>query len=165
MDVNADGSLSVDEYLRVAEALYAAGDIARFPDWRTGEAIRIEHWRLAEQHGRVAAHNLAGKPTPFRGVPFFWTEQFDLYLQYVGYAGAWDDLIICGDLAARNFLAFYVRDGRVLAAAGMGQDRQMAAIAELMRHQALPRPEELAAGPLDFPELLGRLPHPEDWQK
>ncbi|MBM4272935.1 MAG: Rieske 2Fe-2S domain-containing protein [Deltaproteobacteria bacterium] len=161
VDVNADGSVSVDECLKVAEGLYAAGDIARFPDWRTGEAMRIEHWRLAQQHGRVAAHNMAGKPVAFRGVPFFWTEHFDLNLQYVGFAAAWDDLIIHGDLAARNFLAFYVREGRVLAAAGINQDRKLAAIAELMRQEALPRLEELAAGPLDFSELLGRLPQLE----
>ena len=50
---HADGSVTVDKYLRVADGLYAAGDIARFPDWRSGELIRIEHWRLAQQHGRV----------------------------------------------------------------------------------------------------------------
>jgi NADPH-dependent 2,4-dienoyl-CoA reductase/sulfur reductase-like enzyme/nitrite reductase/ring-hydroxylating ferredoxin subunit len=161
MEINADGSISVDEYLKVAEGLYAAGDIARFPDWRTGEAIRIEHWRLAEQHGRAAARNMAGRPTPFRGVPFFWTEHFDLNLQYVGFATAWDDLIVQGDLGARDFLAFYVREGRVLAAAGINRDRQLAAIAELMRRGAMPLAQELAAGPLDFPERLARLPQPD----
>jgi NADPH-dependent 2,4-dienoyl-CoA reductase/sulfur reductase-like enzyme/nitrite reductase/ring-hydroxylating ferredoxin subunit len=157
VEVNANGSVSVDEFLRVTDGLYAAGDIARFPDWRTGEAIRIEHWRLAEQHGQVAARNMAGKPTPFRGVSFFWTEHFDLNLQYVGFAKTWDDLIVHGDLEARNFFAFYVREGLVLAAAGINQDRQLAAIAELMRQGAMPPPRDLAAGPVDFPGLLKRL--------
>ena len=152
--LNPDGSVSVDEHLRAGEDLYAAGDIARFPDWRTGEAIRIEHWRLAEQHGRLAAHNMAGKRVPWGGVPFFWTEQFDLTLQYLGYAPTWDDIIFYGDLKERNFLAFYVKDGRVLAAAGLNRDREMTAIAELMRVDKMARASELRGGQVD---LAGRL--------
>jgi len=144
---NPDGSLTVDQYLMAAPDLYAAGDIARFPDWRTGEMIRIEHWRLAQQHGRVAAHNLAGKKVPFAGVPFFWSEQFDLFLQYVGFVTDWEEVIFHGEVAARNFLACYVKGGRVLAAAGLGQDRQLAALAELMRLNKAPTPGELKAAP------------------
>ena len=72
VELNADGSVSTDRRLQVTEGLYAAGDVARFPDWRDGDAIRIEHWRLAEQHGRVAAHNMAGRRVEFVEVPFFW---------------------------------------------------------------------------------------------
>lgn len=143
VELNADGSVTVDRYLSVTANVYAAGDIARFPDWRTGETIRVEHWRLAEQHGRVAAHNMAGKKTEFKGVPFFWTDHFDQTLQYVGYVTDWDDLIVHGDLAGRNFMAFYVKAGKVLAAAGLQHDRQLAAIAELMRLDRLPSPEQL----------------------
>ncbi len=101
--LNADGSVSTDRRLKAAEGLYAAGDVARFPDWRTGAAIRIEHWRLAEQHGRIAAHNMAGRQVEFAGIPFFWSEQFDLFLQYVGHAESWDELIVHGDLAGTQF--------------------------------------------------------------
>ena len=101
--LNADGSVSTDRRLQVTEGFYAAGDVARFPDWRDGSAIRIEHWRLAEQHGRVAAHNMAGRGVEFAGMPFFWSEQFDLFFQYVGHAESWDELIVHGDLAGRNF--------------------------------------------------------------
>ena len=66
-------------------------------------------------------------------MPFFWSEQFDLFLQYVGYAASWDELIVHGDLPGRNFLAFYVKGNRVMAAAGLQRDRQLAALAELMR--------------------------------
>jgi len=155
--LNPDGSVTVDQYLRAAEDLYAAGDMARFPDWRTGEAIRIEHWRLAEQHGRLAAHNMAGKPTPWRGVPFFWTEHFDQNLQYVGFASSWDEIIFDGDIEDRKFLAFYVRENRVLAAAGLGRDREMTAIAELMRLGHLPGPDALRRGTVDVVESLRRL--------
>jgi apoptosis-inducing factor 3 len=147
VSLNADGSVSTDRRLRVAEGLYAAGDVARFPDWRTGAAIRIEHWRLAAQHGRVAAHNMAGRQVEFAGIPFFWSEQFDLFLQYVGHAESWDELIVHGDLPGRNFLAFYVKDNRVMAAAGLQRDRQLAAMAELMRLEQTPGPEELRRNP------------------
>ncbi len=145
--LNADGSVTTDRRLQVADGLYAAGDVARFPDWRDGSPIRIEHWRLAAQHGRVAAHNMAGRQVEFAGVPFFWSEQFDLFLQYVGYAASWDELIVHGDLPGRNFLAFYVKGNRVMAAAGLQRDRQLAALAELMRLDRLPAPEELRRNP------------------
>ncbi len=147
--LNSDGSVSTDRQLRVIEGLYAAGDVARFPDWRDGSLIRIEHWRLAEQHGRVAAHNMAGRQVEFAGVPFFWSEQFDLFLQYVGYAASWDEVIVHGDLAARDFLAFYVKDNRVMAAAGLQRDRQLAALAELLRLERMPAADELRRNP-DF---------------
>ena len=147
VDLNPDGSVSVDKYLKVADGLYAAGDIARFLDWRTGEAIRIEHWRLAQQHGRVAAHNMAGKPTEFRGVPFFWSELFEAMPQYVGYASKWDEIIVHGDLAARNFVAFYGQDGRIMAACGLQHDAQMAALAELMRLDKMPSAEHVRTNP------------------
>ena len=71
---------------------------------------------------------------------FFWSEHFDQFLQYVGHATAWDDLIIQGDLTTRNFLAFYVKGDRILAAAGLQRDRQLAAFSELMRLDKLPSP-------------------------
>ena len=153
--LNADGSLSTNRRLQVTEGLYAAGDVARFPDWRDGSAIRIEHWRLAEQHGRVAARNMAGRGVEFAGMPFFWSEQFDLFLQYVGHAESWDELIVHGDLPGRNFLAFYVKGNRVMAAAGLQHDRQLAAMAELMRQDQAPAPEELRRNP-DF-DAVARL--------
>ena len=155
--LNPDGSITVDQCLRVREDLYAAGDIARFPDWRTGESIRIEHWRLAEQHGRLAAHNMAGKAAPWRGVPFFWTEQFDLNLQYVGYAATWDEIIFYGDPRERKFIAFYTKDNRVLAAAGLEHDREMTAIAELMRLSQMPTTQELKKKQVDLVDRLRSL--------
>ena len=68
---NPDGSVSTDKYLRVTEGLYAAGDVARFPDWRTGEPMRIEHWQVAEAHGFAAARNMLGQQQPYRGSAFF----------------------------------------------------------------------------------------------
>ena len=76
-------------------------------------------------------------------MPFFWSELFQLMPQYVGYAASWDEVIIHGDLAARNFVAFYAKGNKVLAAVGLEHGAQMAAIAELLRLEQLPAAEEL----------------------
>lgn len=149
-----DQSVLVDEYLRAADGLYAAGDIARFPDWRTGEATRIEHWRIAAQHGRIAAYNMAGQTVKFAGVPVFWTMQFKFPLRYVGHAEQWDEIIFDGNLQKREFMAFYVKDNQVLAAAASQRDTEMAAISELMRLNLMPQPNELRAGSVDWAAQL-----------
>lgn len=147
----------VDARMRAADQLYAAGDITSFPDPRTGERVRIEHWRTAQQQGRVAAHNMAGRPADFDGVPFFWTRQFDTGLLYVGHAAHWDEIVYQGDVAARDFLAFYVKDGRALAAAGVNRDRDVAAVEELIRLNLMPGADELKGGATDFAGLLHAL--------
>jgi NADPH-dependent 2,4-dienoyl-CoA reductase/sulfur reductase-like enzyme/nitrite reductase/ring-hydroxylating ferredoxin subunit len=154
VSLHDDGGVIVDAHLRAAEGLYAAGDIARFPEARTGERVRIEHWRAAQQQGRVAAHNMAGKATTFDAVPFFWTRQFDAGLLYVGHASRWDEIIYQGDVAGRDFIAFYVSDGRVSAAAGMNRDREMALMEELLRLDRLPSPAQLRDGTPDLSLLL-----------
>ncbi|MDI6852798.1 MAG: FAD-dependent oxidoreductase [Deltaproteobacteria bacterium] len=153
--LNPDGSITVDKYLSFGDGLYAAGDVARFPDWRTGELIRIEHWQLAEVHGFTAARNMAGHKVEFVDVPFFWSVHFDDYLYYVGHAGSWDDIIWHGSPAEGRFVAFYVKGGRVLAAAGIGYDHGMAYLAELIRQGKMPTPEELRRGASG--ELLSHL--------
>ncbi len=154
VNLHKDGGVVVDEHLRAADGLYAAGDIAWFPSPLAGERQRIEHWRTALQQGRIAAHNMVGKNVAYRGVPFFWTRQFDIGLVYVGHATNWDEIIFQGDVPTQNFLAFYVKDGRVLAVAGMNREREMAAIEELMRLESLPSPDQLRSGPVNFLELL-----------
>jgi NADPH-dependent 2,4-dienoyl-CoA reductase/sulfur reductase-like enzyme/nitrite reductase/ring-hydroxylating ferredoxin subunit len=154
VSLHADGSVIVDSHLRAADELYAAGDIARFPDPRTGEPARIEHWRTAEQQGRVAAHNMAGKAVSYDSVPFFWTRQFDAGLLYVGHVARWDEIIYHGDVAARDFLAFYVKENRVLAVAGMNRDQDMAAVEELMRLDRMPEPAQFKGNTVNLLELL-----------
>ena len=149
-----DQSVPVDEYLCAGDGLYAAGDIARFPDWRTGEATRIEHWRIAAQQGRIAAYNMAGQPIKFRGVPVFWTMQFEFPLRYVGHAEQWDEIIVDGDLQKREFIAFYVKDHQVLAAATSQRDTETAAISELMRLNQMPDPEILRSSNFDLVKQL-----------
>lgn len=143
LETNDDGSVTVDSHLRLSEDVYAAGDIARFPDWRTGGSIRIEHWRLAQQHGQVAAKNMAGGDVEYLGIPFFWTNQHMVIAQHVGFARDWDDLVVDGDIDEQQFVAWYVKDGKVLAAAGCQEDRRMAAAAEVLRESPLPSVEEI----------------------
>ena len=126
-----DGGLVVDATLRAAPGLYAAGDIASFPHHGDGEPIRVEHWRVAQQHGRVAALNMLGRNTRYDAVPFFWTIQYMKRLDYVGHAASWDEVVLHGDLDKPEFLAYYVKDGRVAAAAGLGRDGDTAALIEL----------------------------------
>lgn len=137
-----DGGLTVDQQLRLAPGVWAAGDVARYREPHTGRDVRIEHWRLAEQHGRAAARSMAGRDAPFTGVPFFWTQQFDLRIGYAGAGQGWEDLIVVGDLAAHDFTAFYAAGEQVLAACGT-QDDELAAFLELMELGAVPAASEL----------------------
>jgi NADPH-dependent 2,4-dienoyl-CoA reductase/sulfur reductase-like enzyme len=160
VQTNPDGSVTVDEHFRLKGSVYAAGDIARFPDWRTGELIRIEHWCLAEQQGRVAACNMAGHETVYRSVPFFWTNQFKVIVQYVGHARAWDEIIFQGSPDEHAFLAFYAKGNRVLAVAGADRDRQIAAAGELIRLDRMPTPQELKDGAVDLLQRLEEIKAP-----
>jgi len=130
-----DGGVAVDAQLRVAEGLYAAGDIAAFPLYGSGERIRVEHWRVAEQHGRVAALNMMGRSTSYDAVPVFWTINFMKRLDYVGHATDWDEIVIDGDTEKPEFIAFYAKAGRVQAVAGWSRDQQIALAISLMEER------------------------------
>ena len=129
------GGFALGRNLRLAPSLWAAGDIASV------DGTRIEHWRLAEQHGRTAAEamfayatgNAHGPSYPFTGVPLFWTFHFGKRLNYAGHANAWDSIELDGDPAKMDFLAFYVRDGSVAAVLGCGRDTAIAALMEPLR--------------------------------
>ncbi len=139
LTLHRDGGVVANKYLEIADDLYAAGDIVHFPDPRTSELARIEHWRTAMQQGRTAAHNMAGNVTEFTSVPFFWTTQFGVSLRYVGHAKEWDRIILDGDLDEQDFLAVYIKDDKVLAVAGIKRDRELAIWEERIRKDEIPR--------------------------
>lgn len=155
-----DSGVIVDEHMRAADGVFAAGDIAYFPHRLTGKRQRIEHWRTAMQQGRIAAKNMAGKDVAYDSVPFFWTRQFDAGLLYVGHAASWDEIVYQGDVAATDFLAFYVKGGQVLAVAGMNRDREMAAAEELMRLRRMPTAEQLKRDVMSLVEVLHNTGNP-----
>jgi NADPH-dependent 2,4-dienoyl-CoA reductase/sulfur reductase-like enzyme len=126
------GGVEVDGSQRVTDGVYAAGDMARFPDWRTKEPIRIEHWRVAQQQGQVAARNMVGHPSTFQGAPFFWTNQYFVITSYVGFAKEWDEIVFEGDPSEQRFVALYVKGERVLAAAGCAEERKMCLLSEIL---------------------------------
>jgi len=131
------GGFAVSRDLRLTPNIWTAGDIASV------DGTRIEHWRLAEQHGRTAAEGMLafvsgdalGTATPFTGVPLFWTFHFGKRLNYAGHADTWDSLTLEGDPAELDFLAYYVKNGYVAAVLGCGYDTAIAALMEPLRQR------------------------------
>jgi NADPH-dependent 2,4-dienoyl-CoA reductase/sulfur reductase-like enzyme len=121
--LRVDRGVTVNEMLETgAPGIFAAGDIARWPDPHTGENLRIEHWVVAERQGQTAARNILGQRQRFSDIPFFWSQHYDVPIAYIGHAEKWDDLDIEGDIMGRDCLVRYRRNGKVLAVASIFRD-------------------------------------------
>lgn len=155
-DLLPDRSVEVDRNFKAFDSVFAAGDAATFIDWRNNKPIRIEHWRTAQQHGRTAALNMLGIKTEYTAIPFFWTKQAGLNIRYVGYTDKWDEIFYDGEVSSESFIAYYIREGRILAAAGNKRDKDMAALSELMRSNMLPSVNELKARRFIPSEVLSK---------
>jgi apoptosis-inducing factor 3 len=118
-----DRGVTVDAHLETsAPGIFAAGDIARWPDPHSGETTRVEHWVVAERQGQTAALNMLGIRQKFDAVPFFWSQHYDIPINYVGHAESWDELRIEGDIAAKDCVVRFIRQSRLLAAASIFRD-------------------------------------------
>jgi NADPH-dependent 2,4-dienoyl-CoA reductase/sulfur reductase-like enzyme len=133
LPLQKDGGVLVNAGMQAAPGLYAAGDIAAFPLYDDQEPVRIEHWRLAQQHAFVAAQNLCGARNRYTGVPYFWTYHYGKTFEYLGYASGWDDIVVDGDVEQHKFLALYVKAGVVVAALACERGAAVARLVESMQ--------------------------------
>ena len=132
-----DGGLKVDNHLSASvDGVFVAGDIAEYPD-REG-SVRIEHWKVAAQQGRVAGRNMAGANEPYTMLPFFWSNQQGTNIRYVGHATDFDEIVYDGKPGEGPFIAFYLKGEHVQAALGVKRDHEVAVIGERMTAGTMP---------------------------
>lgn len=142
--------IPVDATLRTRHPdIFAAGDAAVAPDL-AGEALRVEHWAVAQRQGRHAARAMLGSPAPYGEAHFFWTKQAGLALKYVGAAQRWDEIVYRGEVEEARFLAGYYRGGTLAAAATIGRRVELAAVELLLRRRRPPSRAEFANDEYDL---------------
>ena len=133
LPLQKDGGVLVNAGMQAACGLYAAGDIAVFPLHEDQEPVRIEHWRVAQQHARIAAQNMCGARHRYAGVPYFWTYHFGKNFEYLGHASEWDEIVTDGDLDRQQFLSLYLKDDKVVAVLACEREAQTARLIDAMR--------------------------------
>jgi 3-phenylpropionate/trans-cinnamate dioxygenase ferredoxin reductase component len=142
------GGVQVDSSLRAAENVYAGGDIAYHQHPVPGRAIRVEHWEVAKGHGRGIAASIAGGATPYTRLPYFWSDQYDVNLEYRGLASGEDTAVWRGDREALKFSVFYVRDGVVEGVLSMNDSKTNELGGKLIESRRKLEPAALREGEL-----------------
>ena len=134
IELSSNGGISTNPFLQTSDPdIFAAGDIASFPCLYTGTDVRIEHWINALDHGTYAAFNMLGKMIPYGNVPFFWTNHYGKGMQYVGNAQTWDEIHIDGVPRDNKFIAYYIKDNKVMAACAQGKGKDLLTVFEAMQ--------------------------------
>jgi len=140
-----DNGIDTDEYLATSAAgVFAVGDVANVWNPILGRRIRLEHWSSALNQGPVAAKNMLGLPTAYDRIPYFFSDQYDVGMEYSGYVTAWDEVVFRGDPASREFIAFWPKDGRLAAGMTVNVWDVADTIAELVKSRRVVDPARLA---------------------
>lgn len=160
--LKVDDGILVDEHLRTsAPGIFAAGDVARAWHPLFATSLRVDHWANALNQGRVAAANMLGRPTPYDRVPYAYSDQYDVGMEYSGHAASWDRVVIRGDTARRQFIAFWLRHGRVVAGMNVNVWDVVKPIQGLVRAGRQIDPRRLVDATVPLDEALA--PDALDW--
>src|SRR3954447_4764897 len=152
--VDTAHGILVDEYCRTAfEDIYAAGDVANHYHPIFQKRMRVEHWQNAMQQGAAAARSMLGKGQPYDAIHWFWSDQYDVNLQYAGFHHEWDQMVVRGRLDDRSFLAFYLNQGRVDAVVGLNRGKDIRRAMALIKSRDVVDTRQLADEDIDLRSL------------
>jgi 3-phenylpropionate/trans-cinnamate dioxygenase ferredoxin reductase component len=152
--IATENGILTDEHCRTsADGIYAAGDVANHLHPVFGRRMRVEHWQNAMQQGAAAARSMLGKRQPYDAVHWFWSDQYDMNLQYAGFHRQSEQIVVRGSLAARNFVAFYLNRGRIDAVVGLNRGKDVRRIMPLIKSRKLVDPGQLEDEGIDLRSL------------
>lgn len=150
--------VQTDKYLNTSdENIFAAGDIVSYPYFQTGEYVNFAHYVNAQQQGSIAALNMLGKNVAYEYVPFFWTRQWDQSLQYTGYGNVWDEVFVDGNLNELKFIAYYLKDNKIVGFAAMNTPNAGNIMYEAFRNNKLPRATSIKNGAANLDTIKREL--------
>jgi hypothetical protein len=156
--LDSQGGIICDPFLTSSNRdIFAAGDIATYPYWQTGERVRIEHFVTSQDQGSHAAFNMMGKLVPYGNIPFFWTKHYNKTIQFIGYANDYDRVHIDGSLADFKYLAYYIKGDRIVAIAGQQNSSAILTYFEAMKQNQMPSANDLISGQETVQTVKSRL--------
>ena len=156
--VEISNGILVDEYCRTnVPDIYAAGDVANHYHPVFQKRMRVEHWQNAMQQGASAARSMLGKGKPYDAVHWFWSDQYDVNLQYAGFHQEWDEVVVRGNLETRDFIAFYLTEGRIDAVVALNRGKDVRRAMPLIKARTAVDPRQLSDEGVDLRSLVEGL--------
>jgi 3-phenylpropionate/trans-cinnamate dioxygenase ferredoxin reductase subunit len=153
--VEKSNGILVDEYCRTnVQDIYAAGDVANHFHPVFQRRMRVEHWQNAMQQGAAAARSMLGNGKPYDAVHWFWSDQYDVNLQYAGFHREWDNLVVRGSIESRDFIAFYLSGGRIDAAVAVNRGKDVRRVMPLIKARTAVDPRQLGDEGVDLRSLV-----------
>jgi 3-phenylpropionate/trans-cinnamate dioxygenase ferredoxin reductase subunit len=152
--VHIDNGVVVDEFCQTnIPGIYAAGDVANHYHPVFGRQIRVEHWQNAIKQGSAAARNMLGKRVPYDEIHWFWSDQYETYLQYAGFHATWDEIVVRGDIDSGKYMACYLNNGRIDAAVGLNRPKDVRRIMPLIKTRGIVNCDKLRDERVDLRSL------------